>query len=170
MVLQRVGHQPVRDVLVGHAAHGRDLGPGGETDRGPVLGVDVNLQVREEEGAQVLDAREALRGDRLEQEGDPVGAEVGGRGRQAEERDGVGAEVAPTLQHQDLDGELEGAGHYSGDGLGGRCGSPGWIWPALLQPWLDLACVAAGLADLKPTPGRPEGPQIVSNRFVERAT
>jgi hypothetical protein len=146
LVLQRGRQQAVRDVLVGHAAHGSDVGPGGGTPRVQffrLVGVDVNIQVREEEASEVPDAREALRGDRLEQERDPVGAEVGRRGRQAEERDGVGAEVAPPLEHQDLDAKVDGAGH----GLG-FCGR------------------AAGQGDLKPR-GRLSGePQIISNLFV----
>jgi hypothetical protein len=136
-VLEGGREEAVRDVLVGHAAHAADdLWPGEAMVRGHLrrlMGVDVGLQVREKEAAQVRDAREALRGDRLKQEGDPVGAEAGGRGGQVEDGDCVRAEVAPALEREDLQREVEWAWHdaagtvWQGRGaLMGRGLTPPW--------------------------------------------
>ena len=110
-VLEGGGHEPVLNVHVNPAPRERDLEKS-RVQRGQLRVVRrAGVELRHEEVAQVMDPGEALRGDRLEEKGDPVGADVGQGVRKPEERDGVGADVSPALEREDLHREVEGGGH-----------------------------------------------------------
>lgn len=129
------GEEAVAHVLVGEAAHARDLGPSSGVHLGGALLAHALADAVEEELEQVGEAREELGGHCLEEERDPLGAEVGRGGGQAEKGDRVGAQEPAALEHQDVHGEVEGRGHGARLGRKVRRAGRTYSWFA---PQIDL--------------------------------